>query len=126
MEHIKKRIGAADIVLLAAVAALGVLLILLPRLASPGEGFVIIEADGTRTEYPLDRDRREALVSNGIALTVVIENGQVYVESAECPDKVCVDAGRISSPGRSIVCVPAKVSVRIGAKEGGDEDFVIG
>jgi len=49
---------------------------------------------------------------------IVIEKGNVWVEDASCPDKVCVKTGPISKSGQSIVCLPNKTVVYIeGAEE---------
>ena len=45
--------------------------------------------------------------------TVVIENGYVYMKDAKCPDMLCVEQGKISRAGESIICLPHKLVVRI-------------
>lgn len=125
MEHIKRRVGAADLALIAA-AVLAALILLFPRPVSQGKGYAVIDADGELTRLSLGRESKMDLVSNGIALTVVVSEGEICVESADCPDKLCVATGKISAPGRSIVCVPARFSVRIVSGEGEDEDYIVG
>ncbi len=44
---------------------------------------------------------------------VVIENGSVYMKSATCPDKLCINQGKISDSSRNIVCLPNKVVVKV-------------
>lgn len=44
---------------------------------------------------------------------VSIDNGFVYMESATCPDGLCVKQGRIKKAGESIICLPHKVVVRL-------------
>lgn len=41
-----------------------------------------------------------------------LEDGSIGVscESADCPDKVCVDTGVITLPGEVIVCLPHRVT----------------
>ena len=50
---------------------------------------------------------------NNITLIVIVDNGDVYVESSECPDKICVNKGRISKEYETIVCLPAKTIIEI-------------
>jgi len=45
--------------------------------------------------------------------TIVIDNGQVYVEEADCPDGLCVKQGKIRRAGESIICLPHKLIIRI-------------
>ncbi|TLM77871.1 MAG: hypothetical protein FDZ70_05080, partial [Actinobacteria bacterium] len=61
----------------------------------------------------------ERLVVEGALGSVVVRvsGGDAWVESADCPDQVCVHGGRIS--GGAIVCAPNGVVVR---SEGGDAD----
>lgn len=49
---------------------------------------------------------------------LVIEDGEVYLKSADCPDKLCVKQGKISRVGQSIVCLPRKVVIRITSEAG--------
>ena len=46
-------------------------------------------------------------------LTVVIEDGCVWVTDANCPDKTCEHSGKISRAGQSIVCLPNGVTVTV-------------
>ncbi|MGI6201214.1 MAG: NusG domain II-containing protein [Christensenellales bacterium] len=65
---------------------------------------------------PLDRDARYALPHN----TVVVSGGEVYMESADCPDQLCVRQGRRHRAGEQIICLPNQVAVIIeGATDGG-------
>ncbi|MCI8408586.1 MAG: NusG domain II-containing protein [Lachnospiraceae bacterium] len=42
-----------------------------------------------------------------------IYNGKVWLLDADCPDKICVNTGKIQYPGQSIICLPHKVVVEI-------------
>ena len=50
-------------------------------------------------------------------LTVVVEDGSVRVEDADCSDKICEKRGAISKAGQSIVCLPNRVVVKISGKD---------
>ena len=45
--------------------------------------------------------------------TVRTENGFVYMKSATCPDKLCVNQGKINTTDKAIVCLPNKVTIKI-------------
>lgn len=53
-----------------------------------------------------------------IGNTVVIENGQVYMKEADCPDGLCISQGKISKAGQSIICLPHKLVVRLVVSSG--------
>ena len=54
---------------------------------------------------------------NGEENLIRVERGQVFMDSANCPDQTCVKQGVIRDGTVPIVCLPHKVIVRI---EGGD------
>ena len=61
---------------------------------------------------------------------VLVEPGRIRVSEANCPDQVCVNTGWISNSVKPIVCLPAKLIIRLEAKaEKADEpviDAVVG
>ena len=60
-------------------------------------------------EFKLDEDA----VIELDGLTVVVEDGCVFVTGATCRDKTCEHTGKISRAGQSIVCLPAEVVITI-------------
>ena len=44
---------------------------------------------------------------------VIVLNGTCYVEDADCRDGICINRGKISKVGESIVCLPHKLIVEI-------------
>ncbi len=110
----------AGLVLVAALA----LLLVPPLLRREGETLVVTTPEGSDT-YALSEDRRFEITSEGITLTVVIEDGAAYVLHSDCPDGICRASGRISQSGQTILCAPAGVTLSV--KGGGDGvDFVAG
>lgn len=65
--------------------------------------------------YSLYEDRTVELSQNGIDITVVIENGSVYVSDSTCRDGICRSCGKISKEG-CIVCLPAQIVIQISSK----------
>ncbi len=45
--------------------------------------------------------------------TVIIKDGIVYMSNATCKNQICVNSGKISKKGESIICLPNKVIVEI-------------
>lgn len=56
---------------------------------------------------------------------ITVEDGTVAITAADCPGEDCVHSGAIRTPGRSLVCLPNGVEVRI-VGQSGDVDFVVG
>ena len=68
---------------------------------------------------PLSEETKVDLGGN----IVCIEEGRAYMQSADCPDKLCIKTGKIKDSGRSIVCLPNKVEVKVTKKS--DVDTVV-
>ena len=59
--------------------------------------------------------------SGEVLNTVVVRDGRVCVESANCPDQICVRTGWIQYDGQMIVCLPHKLIVTVvGGADGPD------
>ena len=87
---------------------------------------VCISVDGNEEIYSLEKDRTLEIENGGVSLKVVIEKGSVFVADSNCPEKTCLNMGRISKYGDTIACVPAKVLVKIISGEEAEYDYVIG
>lgn len=76
--------------------------------------YVHVTVDGNVTTYALSEDRRLVLKHDNTAYnTVVIQNGEVFMEEASCPDQICVHHKAISKNGESIICLPNEVYVEV-------------
>lgn len=119
-EHDKYRLKKGDYMILIVMFFLLVLLLLLITRNEQGSR-VCITVNGQTATYSLFADRKIPISNNENTTertflatnTVVIQNGQVYMESATCPDQVCVKHKSISKNGEMIICLPNKVFVEI-------------
>lgn len=57
--------------------------------------------------------------------TVTVQNGGIAITASDCPGQDCVHSGAIHSPGRSLVCLPNALEIRV-VSEQADVDFVVG
>lgn len=46
-------------------------------------------------------------------VTVKAENGAIFFEHADCPDKLCIASGKLSRKGETAVCLPAKTVITV-------------
>lgn len=102
-----------DIVICVLIAAVAVLILLFQMFMPSDAQCVEISSDQGTTTYPLSVDREITVKSNAHSLTVIIKDGEAYVISSDCPDHVCVNTGKISRAGESVICVPARVAIRV-------------
>jgi len=66
-------------------------------------------------EFKLDENyQNRLLINDGAHYNEVIINGyDVYVGEANCLNQVCVNHGKISNVGESIVCIPHKLVIEL-------------
>ena len=116
------------VVLLVVVLAAACALAVWSRGTGTGELTAVVTVDGVETErIPLKEfpDGERTYSGNGYTLHVRLEASQgetglgLYVAAADCPTQDCVHTGTITRAGQSIVCLPARVIIRL---EGGTVD----
>ncbi len=56
---------------------------------------------------------------------IKIENGEIWIEDASCPDKYCIHQGKISGSGENLVCLPNKLIIKVESEKKNKEiDFI--
>jgi len=45
--------------------------------------------------------------------TVIIRDGQVWIQDSPCREKICIKMGKIKRPGEQAVCLPNRVIIEI-------------
>lgn len=75
-------------------------------------------------EYPLDVDRTIEVRVGDAFNVVVIENGQVRVSEASCPDGICAAHRPVRYNGQSIICLPNKVVIEIHTADKNQPDII--
>lgn len=101
--------------------AVAVFLLFLPS-DSPAAQVEIYQNGALLTILPLDRDG--VYTAGGhYTNTVTVKDGKVAVTQSNCPSMDCVACGWTSSSGKSIVCLPNGLEVRVVADS--DVDIVV-
>ena len=105
-------------VVVAAVA----MLVGLMCFASAGEASLArIYQDGRPIrEIRLDTDG-EFTVQGAYRNVITVRDGQIAVTESDCPGEDCVHSGWIRTPGRSIVCLPNRMEIRLEGTAGADD-----
>ena len=111
-------------IVLVLVLAAAVALFFVPNRGTTENAMVQIYRDGKlMQELSLESDQ-SILITGEYENTVVIRNGRACIGQSNCPGEDCVHSGWISSPGRSVVCLPNRVEIRITGSS--EVDFVVG
>ena len=117
-----KKIGA-DIILIAVLILSGAVFFAFLFFGSSQGRYAEIRVDGeVRERLSLDINTEKTIETAFGKNTVVIENGEVYMKEADCPDGVCKNMGRISKSGQSVICLPHKLVVMITDENESDKD----
>lgn len=111
-------------VLLVLAVALAVFLAFLPGGQKNGASAEIYLDGELVRVVSLDRDQ-EFVVEGDYRNTVTVKNGKIAVTHSDCPGKDCVGCGWQSQSGRSLVCLPNRMEIRIVTAKS-DVDFVVG
>ena len=123
-EHLRFRKG--DVLAIAAVLILAVAVAIsyLPKDSSgPVKAEVYREGELVKTIF-LDEDTSFQIVG-AYTNEITVQNGAISITASDCPGEDCVHSGAIKATGRSIVCLPNEVEVRVVSGES-DVDFVVG
>jgi hypothetical protein len=118
----------ADFLLFFIFIAVAALIAAVPLVrSSDGAPRVRIIAQGDLAGiYPLDSDNEIEIERDGHRNVVVIKDNTVHMDYSDCKNQVCVNTGKISKPGETIVCLPKYVIVEIvSSEEGGEDDEAI-
>ena len=123
-EHLRFRKG--DFLAIAAVVLLAVLVAVfyLPdRSMDPVMAEIYQNGELLKT-VSLDEDISFE-VAGKYTNVITVSGGTIAITASDCPGEDCVHSGSIHSSGRSLVCLPNEVEVRV-VNAQSDVDFVVG
>lgn len=106
------------------LAAALVLLVYLPRGNTDAAVAQIYQNGKLVMTLPLDQPR-ELPITGGYCNTITVRDGKIAITDSDCPGQDCVHSGWLDSPGRSLVCLPNALEIRVVAEQS-DVDFVVG
>ena len=106
------------------LAAALVLLVYLPRGNTEAAVAQIYQNGKLVMTLPLDQPR-ELPITGGYCNTITVRDGKIAITGSDCPGQDCVHSGWLDSPGRSLVCLPNALEIRVVAEQS-DVDFVVG
>ena len=114
-----------DIAAIALVAVIAILVAVLfwTSFGSEEAGMVTVYQDGKLIREISLNETTEFVVEGDYTNVISVEDGKAAIIESDCPGTDCVHSGWIHEPGRSIVCLPNRVEIRM---EGASEvDFVV-
>ena len=116
------RFGDAVAVILFAAAI--VFSIFMIKKSSGGKRSLVVSCCGDEYVYPLEKDGRYELRGSVGISVIAVEGGSAWFEDSPCPNKTCVQSGKISDPGSWVACLPNDVFIRIDSDGDSDIDAI--
>ena len=110
-----KKLNLILVLAIAAVACAGLAATRLMGANTDTDTATVVVRDGEQNVYelPLGKDATKTITTGLGTNVVVIKDGRVHVEEADCPNQDCVHQGWIDAAGQQIVCLPHKLTVDI-------------
>ena len=121
----KLHFGKWDIAAIGGIVLLAVLVLTLFLPGKDAQGaYAQVYQDGKLLKtVPLNQNQ-EFTITGEYTNLIAVKDGKISVTASDCPGEDCVHCGWLDSSGRSIVCLPNGLEVRVIAD--GDVDFVVG
>lgn len=93
-----KTVKKSDIILLITVVMIGIILLLISTFLLLGKGnTVVVKVNGEEyAKLPLNKDTELLIKTENGTNLLIIKDGKAYVESASCPQQICVKDGELS------------------------------
>lgn len=112
----RKRLAVSDVVLAFVLVSVSVLMTAL-QFKNTGNTALkaVVKKNGVTVQSVVlqDREPYEMCIDEEYNIILYIEKNGVTVARSDCADKICVNTGKITKPGQTIVCLPARVSVEL-------------
>ena len=123
-EHLRFHKGDLLAVALVVILAVSVAACFLPEnTAAPVQAEIY--RDGNLIKTLSLEEETSFEVAGKYTNTVTVKNGRIAITASDCPGEDCVHSGAVQASGRSIVCLPNAVEIRV-VNAGSDVDFVVG
>ena len=120
------RKGDAAVIAAVVLAALLMIAYMALSASSGGETTARIYRNGELVrELRLDTDA-EFELEGDYHNRITVRDGKIAITESDCPGEDCVHSGWMQRPGRSIVCLPNRVEIRLeGVPAENDVDAVV-
>jgi hypothetical protein len=69
-------------------------------------------------------EKRFSIPQNKNVVFHLYRDGSICFEESDCPDKICIRAGRLRAVGESAACLPNQIVLKIVAKGSGGADDI--
>ena len=109
-----------DLILIGIIAIIAGILLFWNLSAARGGCTAVVEQDGqVLMQIDLSSVTEPETIELGGEYHVVLlaEPDAIQFASSDCPDQICVNTGVLTQAGQTAVCMPARISVRLEARQ---------
>ena len=72
------------------------------------------------------KEEKKIITGENKSVVIIAEDGKIYFEKSDCPDKVCIKSGELDKNGDFASCLPEKVVIKVsGEKESDTPDAIV-
>lgn len=123
----RKLITKNDILLIAVIVVIMVAGFLFKGFSS-SEITAEVYCDGELVETVnlTEKEEKKIVTGENKSVVIVAEDGKIYFEKSDCPDKVCIKSGELNQNGDFASCLPEKVVIKVsGVAESNEPDAIV-
>jgi len=96
----------------------------MPWESSSAAAEILVDGELYMTLDDISGEEKEITVTTTYGTNVVVYgNNEVCIRSSDCKNQTCVNFGKISKPGQSVICAPHRLTVRICGADNEDTDI---
>ena len=106
------------------VLAVAVMLCFLPK-NNDSAAYAEVYLNGQLIKTVALQESQTFVIEDQYSNEITVLDGKIAFTSSNCPGQDCVHSGSIQNAGRSLVCLPNRVEIRVVSKAD-DVDFVVG
>lgn len=77
---------------------------------------LVHDGEGAVHTLPLDHDDTLVVTSHLGTNTIAVEDGAVRMVDADCPQRTCLLASPLRTPGQQIICLPHELWIEVAPK----------
>lgn len=100
----------------AVIVLFAISLVLCVWVLRPSKGQLVEVVSDGQVLYTFDLSKKESryftVFYGDSSNTICLEDGEIWVASAQCPDRTCVEMGKLHSESLPIVCLPNRLIIR--------------
>lgn len=122
--HLRFQKGDILAIALPLLVAVAVLLAFLPGKESSAPIAAVYQDGSLIQRISLDTEQSFTITAD-YRNTITVRDGKIAITDSDCPGGDCMHTGWISTSGRSIVCLPNRLEIRV-VSAVGDVDFIVG